>query len=68
VPISGEPEIGAAGREFGFDTRPAQEDMTVIYLIVAIALATGSFVAGEGLAFADGSGDPTAVSNYDGKY
>jgi methanol metabolism-related c-type cytochrome len=56
------------GREFGFDTRPPQEDMTVTRLIVAVALATGLFVAGAGLAFADGSGDPTAVSNEDGKY
>jgi methanol metabolism-related c-type cytochrome len=56
------------GREFGFDTRPAQEDMTVTHLMVAVALATGLLVAGAGLAFADGSGDPTAVSNDDGKY
>jgi hypothetical protein len=64
----GEPEIGATGRDFGFDTRFAREDMTVTYLIVAIALATGSFIAGTGVAFADGSGDPAAVRNDDGRY
>lgn len=42
--------------------------MTVRYLIVAIALAAGPYVAGAGIAFADGSGDPAAVRNDDGKY
>ena len=31
-------------------------------------LAAGPFVVGASLAFADGSGDPAAVKNEDGKY
>ena len=41
--------------------------MAVRYLIVAIALAAG-LVAVTGIAFADGSGDPAAVRNDDGRY
>ena len=37
-------------------------------LVIAIVAATGLFVAGASLAFADGSGDPGAVKNEDGKY
>jgi methanol metabolism-related c-type cytochrome len=40
----------------------------VRYLFVAVALAAGQLGAGAGSAFADGSGDPTAVKNDDGKY
>ncbi|HEY6256152.1 MAG TPA: c-type cytochrome, methanol metabolism-related [Xanthobacteraceae bacterium] len=42
--------------------------MTVRCLVVAIALAAGAFVVGVGTASADGSGDPAAVRNGDGKY
>ena len=37
-------------------------------LIAAIVLAGASLIVGAGLAFADGSGDPTAVKSEDGKY
>jgi methanol metabolism-related c-type cytochrome len=40
----------------------------VRYIVVAIILAAGPLVVGAGIAFADGSGDPTAVRNDDGKY
>jgi methanol metabolism-related c-type cytochrome len=40
----------------------------VRYEIVAIMLAAGAFLAGAELATADGSGDPAAVKNEDGKY
>jgi methanol metabolism-related c-type cytochrome len=67
VPILGEPGIGAVRQEFGSNTRSAQKDMTVRYLVVAVALAAG-LVAVTGIAFADGSGDPAPVKNDDGKY
>ena len=42
--------------------------MLVRHLIAAIVLAGASLVVGVGLSFGDGSGDPTAVKNEDGKY
>ena len=42
--------------------------MTVRYLVGAVALAAGQLVAVAAIAFADGSGDPAAVKNDDGKY
>src|SRR5437588_12371522 len=42
--------------------------MAVTRLVIAIVAATGLFVAAATFAFADGSGDPTAVKNEDGKY
>ena len=42
--------------------------MLVRYLIAAIVLAGAPLVVGAGLAFGDGSGDPAAVKNEDGKY
>jgi methanol metabolism-related c-type cytochrome len=42
--------------------------MPVRRLVIAIALATGQFVLGASLAFADGSGDPSPVKNEGGKY
>jgi methanol metabolism-related c-type cytochrome len=72
VPVLGDPGIGAVRREFGFNTRSAQMDMTTRYLVVAVALATGlvavTGMALTGIALADGSGDPTAAKSIDGKY
>src|SRR5712692_2331567 len=45
-----------------------QKETPVKYRIVAIMLAMGPAVVGAGLALADGSGDPAAVKNDDGKY
>jgi methanol metabolism-related c-type cytochrome len=42
--------------------------MAVTRFIIAIVAATGLFVAGATFAFGDGSGDPAAVKNEDGKY
>ena len=42
--------------------------MPVTHLIMAILLPAGTFVLGASVAFADGSGDPAAVKNEDGKY
>ena len=42
--------------------------MAVTRFVIAIVAATGLFVAGATFAFADGSGDPAAVKNEDGKY
>src|SRR5436190_18839294 len=42
--------------------------MPVRHVILAIMLATAPFVVGASLAFADGSGDPAAIKNEDGKY
>jgi methanol metabolism-related c-type cytochrome len=42
--------------------------MLVRHLIAAIVLAGAPLVVGAGLAFGDGSGDPTAVKSEDGKY
>jgi methanol metabolism-related c-type cytochrome len=39
-----------------------------MHRFVAIMLAAGPFVVGAGLALGDGSGDPVAVKNDDGKY
>jgi methanol metabolism-related c-type cytochrome len=36
--------------------------------IARLVIAAAMFVAAEGIAFADGSGDPTAVKSEDGKY
>ncbi|HKF12807.1 MAG TPA: c-type cytochrome, methanol metabolism-related [Xanthobacteraceae bacterium] len=42
--------------------------MPVRQLIAALVLAGCPFVLGAGIAFGDGSGDPTAVKSEDGKY
>ncbi len=42
--------------------------MLVRYLIAAIVLAGCLFAVGAEVVFADGSGDPAAVKNEDGKY
>jgi methanol metabolism-related c-type cytochrome len=42
--------------------------MSVRYVIVAATLAAGAFAVGTTLVRADGSGDPAAVKNEDGKY
>jgi methanol metabolism-related c-type cytochrome len=42
--------------------------MLVRHLIAAVVLAGAPLVVGAGLAFGDGSGDPTAVKSEDGKY
>jgi methanol metabolism-related c-type cytochrome len=42
--------------------------MAVTRLVIVIAAAIELFVAGATFAFGDGSGDPTAVKNEDGKY
>ena len=42
--------------------------MIMRHVVVALMLAAGPFVVGASLTFADGSGDPAAVKNEDGKY
>jgi methanol metabolism-related c-type cytochrome len=52
----------------GFDRQASARGMLVRHLIAAIVLAGAPLVVGAGLAFGDGSGDPTAVKSEDGKY
>ena len=42
--------------------------MRYLVVVVAVALAAGPCVAGAAIALVDGSGDPAAVGNDDGKY
>src|SRR6266550_3157856 len=51
-------------REYSTPNEPTQ----MRHIIVALMVATGPFVLGANLAFADGAGDPAAVKNEGGKY
>src|SRR5262249_16096355 len=44
------------------------KDISVRHVVVALIMAAGLSVVGASLAFADGSGNPAAVKNEDGKY